>query len=291
MKNILLILVFLAAGNIRAQKNIIEIASLFTENAWGDISLQDSENKALKLDYYLKDKVLYRKENDIVISSIALADIDFSREFIYENALEIVSGTKKSPYDMSIYSLKPKKIKGFSLTFEFEGDAKSAFEYLKRKAQNPDNELVLTSDFATQLEQIICSASSNFEPIKGELYVTDNKYEKKYRSKVELDGSLVTKISDGAISMQYGDFENEAAAVKAYNLLREKINGAVITCCKLSAPAFSDYNPDLKGALGLWNIHDLKGLADKTAMLQLNLFNNTITLSVVISSPDDDDDW
>lgn len=289
-KAMLLILIFFVANKLAAQKNAIEIARMFEKTGWPDIYLEDSEGAALKLEYYLENGILYKKTND-VLESIALADIDFSKEFVYENGLDIVSATKKSPYEMTITSVKPKKIPGLSFSFEFKEEAELAFKFLKKKEGNPSNELVLTPAFSSQLEQIICSAASNFDAVKGELCPSVNTFSKNYKSKVEPDGSLVTRISDEGVGIQYGDFETEAAAVKAYNLLREKINGTVFTCCKVNAMPFSEYKPDMKAALGLWNIYDIKGLENKNVMMQMILVNNIITLSVVVSSPDDDDDW
>lgn len=285
MKNLVLLFVLLLSNAMFAQKDMSEIAKMFEQSDYADIYLKDSQDASLKLEYYLKDGVLYKKEND-VLKSIALSNIDFTKEFIYENALDVVTNTKKSPFEMSISSLKPKKIPGLSFSFEFKEEAQLAFQYLKTKAENPTNELRLSPTFITQLSEIICHAENDFDSIK--VYSSDKKLSASLKSKIQLEGGLVTKIYSSTVEVDFGNFENEVAASLAYEKLLSSINGTKPKCASIFSISPNVKDDVLINKMCIWSSSEFS--KKQSVLLALKKFENVIKLSIIINYEGDDED-
>lgn len=288
MKKILLICVLAISGSLLAQKNISDMVRLFGENSLGDIITGDGQTK-YDMDYYLKGGIVHKKTNGEV-KSIALSDIDFTKEFIYQNGLEVLLFTGKNVWEMSLTSKKPKKIAGLSLSFESEEDAVLAFRYLKMRGQNPLNEIKLTGAFSEQFAQIICNSGVNFNVLKGEFLSKKDTMTRV--SKVQLEGGLLTKIANDNIEVDFGDFDNHAASLAAYEKIIEFMTKSELSCCKLIRTTLPSNHEENKGAMDIWTLSIPKGSTQQLFTISLYLNQHAIRMTIYSPSAyDDEDDW
>lgn len=278
------IVALMAIGSLGAQKNISEMAKLFSEGSSGDLIVSDGTNQ-IQLEYWLKGGVLYKKSNDD-LQSISLIDIDFSRETISQTASEILIPSKRKAFALGLSSKKPKKVAGMNLSFECVDDALMAFRYLKMKYENATNDLLLTNAFSSDLAEIVTSGETHFKTIKGNALSEKDSVNR--FSTIQVEGALLTIVRPGLVEVDFGNFDNLEAAAVAFRTLVQHIGQVHTSCCRLEKTHHSATIEVNRSNIETWTVSVLDENAPDM-MLSLILNENWIKLSIFLDVNTDED--